>query len=148
MDIPHLHSLMSAALRDGSGIFGLLEQVDKAAQHVYSPKGYQWVDFERAFLMWKLGGRSAANIAYHTLGIPSIESARWHIRVSPITASPGLPTQGEMESNLSLCFSERGEGSRITVQQGIVGMTMPIDELKIQPCLQWDPYTNMILGVC
>jgi len=148
-DIPHLHSLMSAALHDRSGVFGLLKRVDKAAQHVYLANGYQKADFEQAFLMWKLGGRSTANITFHTLGIPSIESARWHIQVSPITAFPGLPTQAEMESNISQCFLEWGDVPQITtIQWRVVGMTMPIDKLKIQPHLWWDPYTNMILGVC
>jgi len=140
---------MSGALHDGSGVFGLLERVDKAAQHVYLANGYQKADFEWAFLMWKLGGRSAANITFHTLGIPSIESARWHIWVSPITVSPGLPTQAEMESNISQCFLEWEDVPQITtIQWRVVEMTMPIDKLKIQPHLQWDPYTNMIFGVC
>jgi hypothetical protein len=143
-DIPRLNRLTVAALHDGAGVFGLLKKVDQAARHVYSPKGYQKADFERAFLMWKLGGRSAANIAYHTLGLPSIESARRHIRVSPITASSGVPTEAEMQSNLSICFPRCP--SHIVAR--IIGMTMPIDEFKIQERLRWDPRTNMILGVC
>jgi hypothetical protein len=100
-NIPCLNSLMAAALHDGAGVFGLLKKVDQAAHHVYSPKGYQKVDFKRAFLMWKLGGRSAANIAYHMLGLPSIESARRPIQDSLITASSGVPTEAEMQVNLS-----------------------------------------------
>jgi hypothetical protein len=143
-DIPHLNRLTAAALHDGAGMFGLLKKVDQAARHVYSPKGYQKADFERAFLMWKLGGQSAANIAYHTLGLPSIESARRHIRVSPITALSGVPTEAEMQSNLSICFPRCPSH----IVACIIGMTMPIDKFKIQEHLQWDPRTNMILGVC
>jgi hypothetical protein len=62
-DIQCLQSLMPAALRDGSGVYRLLERVDKVAQHVYLAKGYQKADFKQAFMMWKLVGRSAANIA-------------------------------------------------------------------------------------
>jgi hypothetical protein len=143
-DIPRLNRLMAAALHDGAGMLSLLKKVDQVARHVYSPKGYQKADFEWAFLMWKLGGRSAANIAYHTLGLPSIESTRRHIQVSPITASSGVPTEAEMQSNLSICFPCCP--SHIVAH--IIGMTMPIDEFKIQECLRWDPHTNMILGVC
>ena len=143
-NIPHLNSLTAAALHNGAGVFGLLKKVDQVAHHVYSPKGYQKVDFERAFLMWKLGGRSAANIAYHTLRLPSIESARQHIQVSPITASSGVPTEAEMQVNLSICFL-CFLSHLITC---IIGMTMPIDEFKIQERLWWNPRTNMILGVC
>ena len=143
-DIPHLNSLTAAALHDGAGMFGLLKKVDQAARHVYSPKGYQKVDFERAFLMRKLGGRSAANIAYHTLGLPSIESARRHIRVSPTTASSGVPTEAKMQSNLSICFPHCP--SHLIAR--VIWMTMPIDEFKIQEHLRWDSRTNMILGVC
>lgn len=46
-DIPRLNSLTAAALHDGAGVFGLLKKVDQAARHVYSPKGYQKVDFEK-----------------------------------------------------------------------------------------------------
>lgn len=95
--------------------------------------------------MWKLGGRSTANIAHRNLSIPYIESARRHIRVAPITASPGLPTAREMASNLALCFETRA-GAQIIVGRKI-GMTMPIDEIKIQERLRWDSVTNMILGV-
>jgi hypothetical protein len=145
-DIPQLQSLTLAALHDGAGVYGLIERVNQAAQRTYSPQGYKMADFERTFLMWKLGGRSAANIAHCTLGIPSIESARRHIQVAPITASPGLPTAREMASNLALCF-ETQAGAQIVVGRKI-GMTMPIDKIKIQERLWWDSFTNMILGVC
>jgi hypothetical protein len=75
-DIKRIHSLFWVELKNGAGVFGLLDTTNKAAQLVYSPKGYEEADYHRAFLMWKLGGRSAANIAYHALGVPSIDTVR------------------------------------------------------------------------
>lgn len=74
-DIKCIHSLFRVELQNGAGVFGLLDKTNKASQLVYSPKGYEEADYHRAFLMWKLGGHSAANIAYCTLGVPSIDTA-------------------------------------------------------------------------
>ena len=142
-DIKRIHSLFRAELRNGAGIFGLLDKTNQASQLVYSPKGYEEADYQRAFLMWKLGGRSAANIAYRTLGVPSIDTARRHISTTPLVTSAGIPTTDEINANLAICFEHQ------EVHRGrIIGMTMPIDEIKLQERLRWDPRTNMILGVC
>jgi hypothetical protein len=142
-DIKRIHSLFWAELRNGAGVFGLLDKTNKASQLVYSPKGYEEADYQRAFLIWKLGGRSAANIAYHTLGVPSIDTARRHISTTPLVTSAGMPTIDEINANLAIDFEHQEVyGDRI------IGMTMPIDEIKLQERLRWDPRTNMILGVC
>jgi hypothetical protein len=142
-DIKRIHSLFRAELKNGAGVFGLLNKTNKASQLVYSPKGYEEADYQRAFLMWKLGGRSAANIAYRTLGVPHIDTARRHISTTPLVTSAGMPTIDEINANLAIGFEHQEcYGDRI------IGMTMPIDEIKLQERLRWDPRTNMILGVC
>ena len=74
----------------------MLDEVNKASQLIYRPKGYEEADYHRAFLIWKLGGRSATNIAYRTLGVPSIDTARRHVSTMPLVASPGMPTIDEI----------------------------------------------------
>ena len=72
-DIPCIQSLMATQSRAGASVFTMLEKIDQAARCVYSPRGYQITDFQRAYLIYKLGGRAAANIAHKSLGIPSID---------------------------------------------------------------------------
>jgi hypothetical protein len=144
-DIKRIHSLFRAELRNGAGVFGLLDKTNKASQLVYSPKGYKEADYQRAFLIWKLGGCSAANIANHTLGVPSIDTARRHVSTTPLVTSAGMPTTDEINANLAICFEHPSQGAH---RGRIIGMTMPIDEIKLQERLRWDPRTNMILGVC
>jgi len=142
-DITRIHSLFRAELRNGAGVFGLLDKINQASQLVYCPKGYEEADYHRAFLIWKLGGRPAANIAYRTLGVPSIDTARRHVSTTPLVTSAGMPTRDEIDANLAIGFEHQEVyGDRI------IGMTMPIDEIKLQERLRWDPRTNMILGVC
>jgi hypothetical protein len=142
-NMPRLHVLVNVELRNGAGIFGLLSKIDQASSSNYRPRGYEEADFQRAFLLWKLGGRSAANIAHRTLGCPSIDSARRHVRTKPLSTSPGIPTLAEISNNLAIGFENLPHNST-----RVVGMTMPVDEIKIQECLRWDSRTNMILGIC
>lgn len=142
-NMPRLQVLINVELRNGAGIFGLLSKIEQASMSNYRPRSYEEADFQRAFLLWKLGGRSAANIAHRTLGCPSIDSARRHVRTKPLSTSPGMPTLAEISNNLAIGFENQPHNST-----RIVGMTMPVDEIKIQERLRWDSRTNMILGVC
>jgi hypothetical protein len=54
-----------------------------------------------------------------------------------------MPTLAEISNNLSIGFENQPHNTTC-----IVGMTMPVDEIKIQERLCWDSRTNMILGVC
>jgi hypothetical protein len=142
-DITRIHSLFRAELRNGAGVFGLLDKTSKAAKLAYRPKGYEEADYHRAFLLWKLGGCSAANIGYRSLGVPSIDTARRHVSTTPLVTSAGMPTTAEINANLAIGFEHQEHHGDQTI-----GMTMPINEIKLQERLRWDPRTNMILGVC
>jgi hypothetical protein len=120
-----------------------LNKINQAASTNYHPCSYEEADFQRSFLFWKLGGRSAANIAHRTLGCPSIDSARRHVGTKPLSTSPGMPTLSQITSNLAIGFEHQPHDRAC-----IIGMTMPVDEIKIQERLRWDSRTNMILGVC
>lgn len=149
-DIPRIRSLMAAQHRAGASVFTMLEKIDQAARRAYSPQGYQIADFQRAFLIYKLGGRAAANIAHKALGTPSIDATKRHIMTAPLKSSSGFPTVAELESNLSICFPPRRQHISLDEPQleRVQGMTMAVDELKVQERLRWDPRSNHILGVC
>jgi hypothetical protein len=142
-NIPRIQVLVQVELRNGAGVFGLLSKIDQASALNYRPQSYEEANFQHAFLLWKLGGRSAANIAHCTLGCPSIDSARRHVGTKPLSTSPGMPSSAEISNNLAIGFENQ------TVDRTcIIGMTMPVDEIKIRECLRWDSRTNMILGIC
>jgi len=63
--------------------------------------------------------------------------------MTPLITSAGMPTIEEMNTNLAISFEHQD-----FYGDQIIGMTMPINEIKLQECLCWDPRTNMILGVC
>jgi hypothetical protein len=139
---------MAAQHRAGASVFTMLGKIDQAARRVYSPRCYQITDFQRSYLIYKLGGRAAANIAHRSLGIPSIDATKRHIATAPLRSSSGFPTAPEFQSNLSICYPPCTEESGSVDSQRIQGMTMAVDELKIQERLRWDPHSNHILGVC
>lgn len=149
-DIPRIRSLMAAQLRAGASVFTTLEKVNQAAHRshcVYSPRGYDVTDYEWVFLIYKLGGRAAANITHWALRIPSINSTKRHIMMAPLMSSPGFPTKSEMQSNLVLCYgtSANNPSALLVIVQGTM---IAVDELKVQERLHWDLRSNYILGVC
>ena len=144
-DVPRIRRLMVAQARAGASVFSIIEKIDQAAARQYSPKGYERADFERAFLIYKLGGRSAANIAHKSLGIPSITATKRHIATTPLQASPGFPTQRELTSNLNHCYPAPLTPSNSGV---VLPVAMLLDELKVQERLRLDPLTDAILGIC
>lgn len=143
-DISRLKALMSRQVRKGSSIYTILDHVNKAATRQYSPQGYEKADFERAFLIYKLGGRSAANIAQRAFGAPSIDATKRYISTSPLQPSAGFPTQQELASNLQQCYPLDNVG----LGQPTLGMSIQLDEIKVQERLRWHPSSNLILGVC
>ncbi len=103
-DIPRIRALMASEVKHGRSVYSMLEKIDQAAKRLYSAKDYKEVDFHRAFLIYKLGGRSAADIAHKALGIPSITTTKRRIGTVPLQSSARTPTLGEMEKNLDIAL--------------------------------------------
>lgn len=141
--IPRINALLAAARKNGSGVVAMLDLVDKAARHVYRARQYGEPDFQRTFPLWKLGGVAAANIAYRTLGLPSIDAASRHIMTNPVRASAYMPTLSEAQENLTAVLATFAPRARV-----VLPVSMPIDEIKCQERLRWDCNRNLILGVC
>ncbi len=141
--IPRIQVALDVAPRNGTGVFGLIEMVDRAAQHAYRVKSYEEADFHRTYLIWKLGGASATKIAHYSLGVPSLDATRRHVMTNPIQASPGFPTMEEIYINLGNAYAG------YEAQPGIVlGVTMATGKIKLQEHLRWEACTNMIHGLC
>jgi hypothetical protein len=122
----------------------MLEKVDRAVRGTYRPWGYEEADLQRAFLLYKLRGRSAAKIAYRTLGIPSIDAAKRCVVTKPLRSSATFPTAVEMSTNIASIYPMLPVEDSAPTK----GMVIQVDEIKLQERLRWDPCSNMILGVC
>ncbi|KAF9473610.1 hypothetical protein BDN70DRAFT_937308 [Pholiota conissans] len=92
------------------------------------------------FLIYKLGGHSAAIIAQRALGAPSIDATKRHVSTAPLQPSPGFPTLNQLMANLRQCY--------LIANEVALGMSIQLDELKVQERLRWEPRTNHILGLC
>lgn len=155
-NIPRIKTLMATAQRAGDSVFSILDRIKKTAQRIYSPKGYAETDYQLTYLIYKIGGRAAANIAHRALGIPSIDSSKRHVAMSPLISSSKFPTAAELQSNVLTCYGNALAGApdsgmlatHTLTGRRVKGMTMQVDELKIQERLRWDPTSNEILGVC
>jgi hypothetical protein len=55
----------------------------------------------------EMGGCSAAKIAYHTLGVPSINTERRHISTTPLVTCARMPTIDEINANLAIGFEHQ-----------------------------------------
>ncbi|KAF8154518.1 hypothetical protein B0H34DRAFT_809113 [Crassisporium funariophilum] len=146
-DIPRIRSLMAREVRAGSSVFAILERIDAAAKRKFIPRGYEQADYERGYLIYMYGGRPAAQIA-RSLGIPSIDTIKRRVAAKPLQSSPGYPTTAELHTNLAHCYPDATPAASFNPSAPVLGMTMQIDEIKIQERLRWDPRSNQILGVC
>lgn len=144
-DIPRLCELLMVSYRAGASVVSLLEKVKLAATWRYHPKSYSEAQYQLGYLLYKIGRRAAADLAYTTLGTPSVNTAKWHISTNPIVSSASFLTQAELLYNLNACYPG---STQIATGSVIKGMTLQIDKIKIQEHLRWDPKSNQILGVC
>ena len=88
-----------------------------------------------------------AKIIQNIFGMPLVNATKHHIMMAALNPSPSVPKKQEVKANLKLIYFNRNFTS-ISENVHIVGMSLGIDEMKIQEHLQWDPRTNMILEVC
>ncbi len=144
-NILRLRELLMVSYRASASVVSLLEKVKQAAQQKYSPKSYSEAQYQLGYLLYKIGGRAATDLAHTTLGTPSVDTSKRHISTNPLVSSASFPTWSELLYNLNACYPS---SSRTAQGSAIKGMTLQIDEIKIQECLRWDPKSNQILGVC
>lgn len=118
-NIPWIKSLMAAAQRAGASDFSILDCIKKVAQCTYSPKGYKEADYQLGYLIYKIGGRAAANIAHCALGIPSIDTSKEHVATSPFVSSSKFPTAAELIANVLTCFRNNSKDRTSTVAPAV-----------------------------
>lgn len=143
--VERVERVLRSGLKAGHGVVGLLKLYEAAVDGAYRPRTYSEKDALRGLLIWRMGGERVAQVAYRTLGLPSISTLRRHTLIAPLVASSGKPSLVEVSSNIKACFSPLAETTPTTA---VVHQVLMLDELKVEGRLRYDDRTNFILGSC
>ena len=139
--IQRIDALIRAGLRRGAGIHGLLELHDRALKGLYKPKNYTEEELLRSVAYLRIGGSRAAEFAHRAFGAPGLSTVRRSTAITPLSASPSMPSRAEIQRNIRLVFENAAVGENY-------GYVLMIDEIKVEERIRWDPTTNNLLGVC
>ncbi|KAJ8085519.1 hypothetical protein PM082_004337 [Marasmius tenuissimus] len=138
---------MAVQICRSRSVFLILEKIDAAVKRAYTPQTFGEIDFQRAYLIYKIGGQCVANIAKKALGIPCINATKKHLNHTLLLCSAGFPTLDEMIHNLWIALAPP-ESLMEGMRQIIVGMGLCVDKMKIREALWWDLLTNLFIGLC
>ncbi|TFK79418.1 hypothetical protein K466DRAFT_505593 [Polyporus arcularius HHB13444] len=137
-----VHKVVSIARSNSMSVHAIVARLDQANARVYSSRTYDEIDYQQAYLLWKLGGQRAADLGSRALGLPSLSATRRKFTSSPIIASATFPTVEEMLENLEIILPPS------SLTDANAAYVIEVDELKTEKRFRWDPWTNKILGVC
>jgi hypothetical protein len=138
--VERMNALVSVALRNGVGLSGILERIDRAMNLSYSPRSYTTLDYEKGILALRLGGSQLLNLLHRSAGFPHTRTIQRHTFIPQLQASAGLPTDFEMRYNLGATpFSSLSKRT---------GATLMFDEIALKKALRLDLRRNQILGLC
>ena len=146
--VPRVDALVRATLKSNGSIGTAVVQLDRAINHVYTPRSYLEADKLRGVVFLKLGGARVADFAHRTYGSPSVSTLRQLSITEPLVPSPSAPTFDEICKNISISFPSTGPFSFKSDDVRFAGAVLMIDEVKCDERLRWDPTSNKILGVC
>lgn len=138
--VERMSALVSVALRNGVGLSGILERIERAINLRYSPRSYSDRDFEKGVLALWLGGAQLLHLLHRSAGFPHIRTIERHTAIPQLQASPGLPTMLELYHNL--------KATTLGMQTKKTGATLMFDEIALKKVLRFDIYRNHILGLC
>ena len=144
-NIPRVHAVIRSARKNGAGIMGILDKINRAASGLYSPKSFEEAEFQQMMLFATMGGARVAAVAQRSCALPSARTAQRKLHVHPLRSSAAYPTANEMTANLTAAFLHT---EFLDISGAEIAMTLCVDELKLEERLRWDPSSNMMLGVC
>ncbi|KAJ7276899.1 hypothetical protein C8J57DRAFT_1584321 [Mycena rebaudengoi] len=145
-NLPRIHSVINNSIAHGDSIFAINDRVDRAAIGALKDQSYSHAEYQKLYLLLKLGGQAAADLAHRTMGLPSINATKRHIGSASLLASPKGPTMDEMIHNLEVAypttFPAPPDGARGP------GFQIMIDDIKVEGRMRWYPRLNQIHGIC
>lgn len=138
--VERINTLVSVALRNGVGLSGILDRIDRAMNLSYSPRSYTSLDHEKGVLALRLGESQLLNLLHRTAGFPHTRTIQRHTFIPHLRASAGVPSGSEMRYNLQ-ATSFSGLAKR-------TGATLMFDEIALKKALRLDVHSNQVLGLC
>lgn len=138
--VERMSALVSVALRNGVGLSGILERIQRAINFTYAPRSYSSLDYEKGVLALRLGGAQMLHLLHRASGFPHIRTIQRHTAIPQLQASPGLPTLSELRHNL--------QATALDSQNKKTGAVLMLDEIALKKALRFDIYRNHILGLC
>ena len=139
--VQRIDALIRAGLHRGAGIHGLLELHDRALKGLYKPKNYTEEELLQSVAYLRIGGSRATEFAHRAFGAPGLSTVRRNTAITPLSASPLMPTKAEIQRNIRSAFENASVGENY-------GYVLMIDEIKIEEQVRWDSTTNNLLGIC
>ena len=140
-----LDILLQAGHNHGVGVRGMMEMLDHARKGLYRPKTYTEENMSHGLLFLRLGGAHLARLAHQTIGNLSHSTLPYETcansAVTSLSPSAWFPTKSEILHNIWPAFKNLHGNAGC-------GYVLMIDKIKVEKRLQWDPSTNMILGLC
>ncbi|KZW01716.1 hypothetical protein EXIGLDRAFT_580605, partial [Exidia glandulosa HHB12029] len=139
--IPRVNVAVQVALRNGSGIGGVVSLLERAALHLFKPKSFTEKAYRLAYVIYKYGGASTAEIAQRALGLPSVSTIRRHAQIPMIPVCLGYPTSMETSDIIRSIFPH-------PVSHRIIGSVLMLDEVHCEQRPRYCACNNTILGFC
>ncbi|KZS88742.1 hypothetical protein SISNIDRAFT_469824 [Sistotremastrum niveocremeum HHB9708] len=102
--VSRVSALVRTAVNHGSGLSAILGLMEKAAEKLYHPKGYEEEEILKGFIMLKFGGARTAAVANHAMGGASKETVRRRMKTAPMKISVLIPSVTEIQENLRSAF--------------------------------------------
>lgn len=147
--VGRVSALVRTAKKRGASLKAICASMDKAAQDLYKPKGYEEEELLKTFVLWKFGGFRTMTVLNHASGHPSVSTVRRRFRTEPITISVSLPTVMEIKKNIRGAFRTDLPGSENVVAPGTQGFgyILQFDEIACEKRVRYDPGTNLMIGI-
>jgi hypothetical protein len=143
-DIPGAACVLEVSLNRGDSTTVLLEKLDAAISRSYRPHG-QWTqrEYDIAFLTKALGGPRLLYVLQQSHHFPSVSSLRRNKKLPTILISADLPTDDEINANISAML-----GARPPPSNKLVGQTLMVDGIALEEVPRYDASRNIVLELC
>ncbi|KAG1738230.1 hypothetical protein EDB19DRAFT_1983776 [Suillus lakei] len=142
-DIPWLQQIINIALRNGAGVWEIVNKLEDALEGVYRPRGYGASDLDIATLVFRLGGHQLLFALNQSLGLPSIHTLRTRSTFTVITPMIGPIRNEQLDENIrSVVLSSH------TCITALRGVSLMVDEIALEEMVVHFSKYNKIAGLC
>jgi hypothetical protein len=143
-DVPGVSRILEVSLNRGESARALLERLEDAITRVYRPSGH-WTprEYDIAFLAKALGGPRLLYALQQAKHFPSLSTLRRRKKLPQLVVSADLPTDDEINANITTMLGARPPPSKPSV-----GQTLMIDGIALEEVPRYDSSRNLVLGLC